>query len=241
MEDLHSKIESILFVSSKPVSIKQLAKLLGTDETTLESAGQELVEKHKNNGVVVLFTGGNLQMATNSQNTEVVNNFLNADLREKLTDATVEVLGIISYRGPITRAEIEAIRGVNSQYSVRNLLIRGLIEKVPGTDSRSVSYQVTTDFLQQFGLTSTKDLPDFNTLTQQIKLPEVVEKKDNTNNADANNVAEPEADTQKELPAPEPELELPAPESTNEVNNQPPGVIPPKISSTEITTPGEEF
>jgi segregation and condensation protein B len=240
LEELISKIESILFVSSKPVSVKQLAKILNVEESLIETAATQLVEKHRNNGVVVLYTSSNLQMATNGLNTEVVNSFLNADLREKLTDATVEVLGIIAYRGPISRSEIEAIRGVNSQYSVRNLLIRGLIEKVPGLDSRSTAYQVTTDFLQQFGLTSTKDLPDFNTLTQQIKLPEVVENKDQAANPAPVEHTESNSEIQKELPPPETELELPAPNDLTEITGPTPQVIPPKISSMDKNQ-GEEF
>jgi segregation and condensation protein B len=82
-------------------------------------------------------------------------------------------LGIIAYRQPISKAEIEAIRGVNSQYSLRHLLMRGLIEKVPNpNDARSALYQTTTEFLQHLGLSSNKDLPDFGKLVEEIKLPE---------------------------------------------------------------------
>jgi segregation and condensation protein B len=111
--------------------------------------------------------------ATHSQNSDMVKNFLNADLREKLTEATVEVLAIIAYRQPIAKSEIEAIRGVNSQYSIRHLLMRGLIEKISNPDDgRSNYYQVTTEFMQQLGLTSMADLPDFETLVSKISLPQ---------------------------------------------------------------------
>src|SRR4029077_11229380 len=94
-------------------------------------------------------------------------------LREKLTDATVEVLAIIAYRQPISKAEMEAIRGVNSQYSIRNLLMRGLIEKTPTpADARSFLYQTTTEFLMHLGLGSVKDLPEFEKLVENIKLPQ---------------------------------------------------------------------
>jgi segregation and condensation protein B len=171
MNDLSSKIESILFVSNKPVTIKTLAKLLNVPEAEVRTAGDALIEARKNSGVVVLSTGNNYHMATHKDNTELVKQFLNTDLRERLTDATIEVLGIIAYRQPIAKSEIEAIRGVNSQYSIRQLLMRGLVEKVPG-DGRSAYYQVTTEFLQHLGLTSVNDLQDFNQLVGQIKLPE---------------------------------------------------------------------
>jgi segregation and condensation protein B len=171
--DLKNKIESLLFVSSKPLSYKTLAKLLSESEGNVRIAATELVEDRRDLGIIVLETNGTYQMATNSENSEIVKNFLNADLREKLTEATVEVLAIIAYRQPISKAEVEAIRGVNSQYSLRALLMRGLVEKIPNPyDARGSLYQVTTEFLQHLGLTSIADLPDFETLTKAIKLPD---------------------------------------------------------------------
>jgi segregation and condensation protein B len=171
--DLKNQIESLLFVSSKPLSYKTLAKLLGQSEGNVRIAGAELVEERKTSGIVVLEAGGTYQMATNSDNSDLVKTFLNADLREKLTEATVEVLAIIAYRQPISKAEVEAIRGVNSQYSLRALLMRGIVEKIPNPyDARGSLYQVTTEFLQHLGLTSIDELPDFETITKAIKLPE---------------------------------------------------------------------
>jgi segregation and condensation protein B len=172
-ELLKNKLESILFVSNKPLSVKLLAKFTNSDETKVSEALKELVLSRKNNGVVILEANGQYQMATNGNNAEIVKTFLNSDLREKLTDATLEVLAIISYRQPISKAEIEAIRGVNSQYSIRHLLMRGLVDKIPNPhDARGSLYQVTTEFLQQLGITSMQDLPDFQKLVENIKLPE---------------------------------------------------------------------
>ena len=158
MQDLKSTIESLLFVSSKPLKTKELAKLLEKSLPEVQTAVDELVADKKNSGVIILDNNGEYQMATNSTNSTEVKNFLNAELREKLTDATLEVLAIIVYRQPISKAEIEAIRGVNSQYSVRALLMRGLIEKIPNpSDQRSFLYQTTTEFLQHLGVSTTKD------------------------------------------------------------------------------------
>lgn len=174
--DIKQKIESLLFVSSKPLSYRTLAKLTGESEIKVRQAAAELVNDRRESGVVVLEANGSYQMATNSENSDLVKTFLNADLREKLTDATVEVLSIIAYRQPISKAEVEAIRGVNSQYSLRALLMRGLVEKVPNPhDARGSLYQVTTEFLQHLGLSSVEDLPEFETLTKSIKLPETPE------------------------------------------------------------------
>jgi segregation and condensation protein B len=125
---------------------------------------------------VLLESNGTWQVATNPQNAAGVKAFLNAELRERLTDVTVETLAIIAYRQPISKAEIEAIRGVNCQYSIRTLLIRGLIARIADqNDGRQVLYQTTHEFLEHMGLSSVKDLPDFDTLVAKITLAEPAE------------------------------------------------------------------
>ncbi len=172
-EQLIKTLEALLFVAAKPFSAKELAKILELEVPTIQSALDALAEEKKDDGIILLSNNNEYQLATNSRYSTQVKNFLNAELREKLTDATVEVLAIIAYRQPISKAEIEAIRGVNSQYSLRNLLMRGLIEKVSNpSDARSFLYQTTTEFLIHLGLASVKDLPEFEKLVEQIKLPE---------------------------------------------------------------------
>lgn len=174
MMELLSKIESLLFVSNKPLTLKQLVKFSGGSEPDVQTALNQLAATRAGSGVVLLNAPDGYQLATNSENSEVVKDFLNADLRESLTEATVEVVAIIAYRQPISKAEIESIRGVNSQYSLRALLMRGLIEKIPNpNDARGSLYQITTEFLQQIGITSVEDLPDFEELVGKIQLPEV--------------------------------------------------------------------
>lgn len=170
--DLNKILESILFTAGRPLKAKELAKVLNLEEQVVTETLEQMVEQRKDFGIVLLKSGQEYQLATNNKYSTEVKTFLNAELREKLTDATVEVLAIIAYRQPISKAEIEAIRGVNSQYSVRNLLMRGLIEKSANSaDARSVNYQTTTEFLMHMGITSVKDLPEFEKLTENIKLP----------------------------------------------------------------------
>jgi segregation and condensation protein B len=171
MNQLNKSVESILFVANKPLNTKAIAKYLSSEETAVLNALKEIQEMRKETGIVLLEASGLWQLATNAENSEVVKNFLNAELREKLTDATVETLAIIAYRQPVSRGEIEAIRGVNCQYSIRHLLIRGLIQK-SGTKDRQVLYETTLEFLQHLGIPSVNDLPDFEKLVQKIKLPE---------------------------------------------------------------------
>ncbi len=178
MNELIPKLESILFVASKPVTTSQLAAILGASAEQTLAALQELAATRKDSGIVLMEANGQWQLGTHPKNVDQVKAFLTADLREKLTDATVEVLGIIAYRQPISKAEIEAIRGVNCQYSIRQLLMRGLIEKIQNPDdSRSNLYQVTTEFLQHMGMQTVADLPEFQKLTESIKLPETPQTK----------------------------------------------------------------
>src|SRR6266404_4225996 len=172
-EQLSSILECLLFSSGRPLRAKDFAKILEIEESLVKDTLAKMVKERKNYGIVLLDNNGEYQLATNSKYSPQVKNFLNAELREKLTDATVEVLAIIAYRQPISKAEIEAIRGVNSQYSLRNLLIRGLVEKIPNPqDARGFLYQTTTEMLQHLGLNSAKDLPEFEKLVEQVKLPE---------------------------------------------------------------------
>ncbi len=174
MDDLTSKLESLLFVASKPVTTAQLAKLCDVSENEVRTDLKEIQSIRKDSGIVLMEASGNWQLSTNPKNIDAVKAFLTQDLREKLTDATVEVLGIIAYRQPISKNEIEAIRGVNCQYSIRQLLMRGLVEKVANpNDSRSNYYQVTTEFLQHLGLQTVADLPEFSKLTAEVKLPSI--------------------------------------------------------------------
>jgi segregation and condensation protein B len=132
-----------------------------------------LKREKKDAGILLLDHHGSYLLSTNPDSSLYVKDFLNAELREKLTEAGLETLAIVAYKQPITRAEIEAIRGVNSQYTLRHLLMRGLIEKTSSAkDARVLLYKTTHEFLQHLGLSEIKDLPDFNELTKAVKPPE---------------------------------------------------------------------
>lgn len=245
MTSLISKLESLLFVSNKPLELKALSKFSGASIEEVTKAMEELAAAREDSGIVILSANNTYQFATNSENTETVTAFLNNDLREKLTDATVEVLAIIAYRQPISRAEIEAIRGVNSQYSIRHLLMRGMIEKVPNpNDTRGSLYQVTTEFLQHLGIHKVEDLPSFEDLVSNIKLPDTPEVK-TIENDEATQTMDTQTQPETETPTkPHPEELITAPEHKEELiaapetleieppqdhNLKPP--LPPKISS----------
>ncbi len=170
---LKSQILSILFVAGKPVSLQELIDVLEISEDELKSAIADLVSQNQTSGVIILAHNNRLQLASNPDNSSAVKKFLALELREKLTDAALETLAIILYKQPVSKAEIENIRGVNSQYSIRHLLIRGLIEKIPSpSDKRMQLYKTTLEFMQHLGLKDMKDLPEFEELTKNIDLPQ---------------------------------------------------------------------
>lgn len=170
---IKSQILSILFVASKPVNIKELVDTLDITEDETREAISELVSENQNSGVILLAHNNRLQLSSNPDNSPAVKKFLSLELREKLTDAALETLAIIVYKQPVSKAEIENIRGVNSQYSLRHLLIRGLIEKVASTSDRRMQlYKTTLEFMQHLGIKDMKELPDFEELTKNISLPE---------------------------------------------------------------------
>ncbi len=171
LNKLKSQILSILFVASKPVSLSELESSLDVEADQIREAIAALVTENQTNGIILLAHNDKLQLATNPDNSSVVKKFLSLELREKLSDAALETLAVIAYRQPVSRAEIENIRGVNSQYTIRQLLIRGLIEKTGSpTDKRVQLYRVTLEFMQHLGLKDMKDLPDFEELTKNIQL-----------------------------------------------------------------------
>lgn len=168
---LKSQILSILFAASKPVSIKELAEVLEVSEEELKSAIAELVADNQTSGIILLAHNNKLQLASNPDNSSSVKKFLSLELRETLTDAAIETLAIIVYKQPVAKAEIENIRGVNSQYILRQLLIRGLIEKIQSaSDRRMQLYKTTLEFMQHLGIKDIKELPNFEELTKSITL-----------------------------------------------------------------------
>lgn len=173
IDKLKSEIQSILFAAGKPVSIKELAATLDVQTEEIKQAAAILANENSSSGIILLAHNDKLQLATNPDNSPLVKKFLSLELREKLTDAALETLAIVLYKQPVSKAEIENIRGVNSQYILRALLIRGLIEKIPSpTDRRSQLYRTTLEFMQHLGIKDMKELPEFEELTRDITLPQ---------------------------------------------------------------------
>jgi segregation and condensation protein B len=126
-----------------------------------------LIDEYKDRGIKILRKGDYYSMVTDPESAETIARFLNEELRHDLSEAALETLSIITYKQPVTRLEIEEIRGVASDQLLRSLLIRGLIQEVGRKESpgRPILYGTTMEFLQYFGLQNENELPEF-------KLPE---------------------------------------------------------------------
>ena len=156
-------IESVLFVSGRPLECAELRKLLDIDEATLieglQGLGQQLESQGR--GIRLQRLGTQVQLVTAPENARYVAALLGLPMTARLTTAAMETLAVIGYRQPITRAQIEAVRGVNSDRALASLVQHGLVIEIgrAQTIGRPALFATTMEFLQQFGLTSLEQLP----------------------------------------------------------------------------------
>lgn len=164
--DLLAKIEALLFVASEPASIAQLAQALDVSGTAIEEALQALAARYQERGLRVQRTHGQVQFVTAPEAAECVQQFLGLDASTRLSSAALEALALVAYRQPITRAEVEATRGVNCDGVLRTLLSHGLIAPLGRLDQagRPIIYGTTFQFLQYFGLADLSQLPSLEAL-----------------------------------------------------------------------------
>ncbi len=163
-DHLAPRVEALLFVSSAPVSISQLATALGTSPRLVQKAVETLDEDLKSRGLRLQRHRSLFQLTTAPELSEDVERFLQLDSTSRLTPAALEVISIIAYQQPVTRPQIDAVRGVNSDSVLRTLLRYGLIEETgrSETPGRPILYATTAEFLQQFGIESLGQLPPLN-------------------------------------------------------------------------------
>ena len=158
-----SLIESLLFVSPKPLSLKELVDFLKEDKAKIEEVLNQLVEEynHSEKGIKIIENDKKYQMASSPENAKAVREFLQSEVSGELTPASLETLTIIAYRGPIKKSDLEKIRGINCSLILRNLLIRGLIEEASEKEEDDKEYAVSLEFVKFLGINSVKDLPDY--------------------------------------------------------------------------------
>ena len=160
---LAAALESLLFVSDQAVEPAQLARALNMTPAEAEAALQELDAAYRREcrGLRVQMRNGRYQLVTAPEAATLIESFLNLDTSARLSAPALEALAVVAYRQPVTRAQIEAVRGVDCSGLLRSLLQRGLLEEVGRLDApgRPVLYGVTDLFMHHFGLTALHDLP----------------------------------------------------------------------------------
>jgi segregation and condensation protein B len=157
-----AQLEAILFFKAEPVTFKRLAELTQTSIEEVQKSLSMLQETLSGRGVQLVLTGDSAQLVTAPAASELMERITREDIMKDLGKAGLETLTIILYRGPIARRDIDYIRGVNSTFIIRNLLIRGLVERVENPqDERVHLYRATIDTLRYLGIARVEDLPEF--------------------------------------------------------------------------------
>lgn len=165
--DLNSKLESLLFVvGDDGLELKNILDILEIDESTALKILDEIKQEFdkSNHGIVLEQFGNKYKFVTKKENKEYIQRLIDTQEDTALSQSALEILAIIAYNEPITRTAIDAIRGVNSSYGVRKLVLKELIKEVGKSDlpGRPTLYGTTDRFLDYFGLTSKSDLPKLN-------------------------------------------------------------------------------
>ncbi|MCX6781264.1 MAG: SMC-Scp complex subunit ScpB [Candidatus Magasanikbacteria bacterium] len=159
-------LEALLFVSAKPFTRKSLAKLLKVDEVQVNVWLEELSAQfnEEGHGVRLVENGNDVQLMSAPECRELVEEYLKEEITGELTRPQLETLTIIAYRGPISKPEVEQIRGINCTLILRNLQWRGLVEETDMSTTEIPVYRVTIDFVRYLGLSSVEQLPNYSAL-----------------------------------------------------------------------------
>ncbi len=167
---LEQNIEAILFWKGEPVAIKKLAQILSKTEEEISASLKMLEMNLSGRGISLVFKEDEVALTTSKGTSELIEKLTKDELVKDLGKAGLETLSIIIYQGPVSRAEIDYIRGVQSNFILRNLMIRGLVEKVANPkDQRSFLYKPTFELLSYMGVTKIEDMPEFAKAKEEIE------------------------------------------------------------------------
>ncbi len=154
-------LESLLFVASGPVSAARLAAALAWPVAAVDEGLRALEAGYEGRGLRLQWSGGLVQLTTAAEAGPVIERFLGLEVTTRLSPAALEVLSIVAYLQPVTRPQIDQLRGVNSDGALRSLLSKGMVEETGRLEKpgRPILYGTTPDFLQAFGLNSVAEMP----------------------------------------------------------------------------------
>jgi segregation and condensation protein B len=177
IEKIIAKLEALLFIYGEPLEIKKIAKTLKASEEEVKEAIKKLSSglESGDRGLFLIQDKEKIQLTTKPELSGLLEAVVKEELHESLTPAALETLSIVAYAGPLTRAEIEYIRGVNSSFTLRNLLIRGLIERSPDPKRGNVFlYNPSMELLRHLGVSKAEDFPEyekFKGLIEKLRNP----------------------------------------------------------------------
>lgn len=168
---LKSAIEALLFASGEPLSLQDLVNHIEEKSKLIEIIIQEMMEEYENSnrGIKIICIKGNYQLVTKAQNAEYIQKLLKKNKRQSLSQASIESLAIVAYKQPITRIDIDEIRGVKSESAIQRLIERDLIKEIGRLDvpGRPILYGTTEEFLRQFELKDLHGLPSLDLFGQE--------------------------------------------------------------------------
>jgi segregation and condensation protein B len=191
---LHAQLEATLFWKGEPVTLKRLAEAVDRTEMEVVSALAELEANLAGRGLALVRHGNEVMLGTAPEAAPIVEKLTKDELIRDLGKAGLETLTIVLYQGPVSRAEIDYIRGVNSNFILRNLLIRGLVEKVENEkDKRAFLYKPTFELISHLGLRNLEELPEYEAVRKEI-----LDFKDKKKNPDMDGDDSAAGDTQPE-------------------------------------------
>lgn len=170
--NLKAILESLLFAAGEPLSLQKISEILGLENAKTEELIEELKNDYltNNRGLRLLENDHYYSLVTVPEASFYIQKLIKISFEGELSPAALETLAIIGYRGPLSRSEIDEIRGVNSYYLLRTLLIRGLLEREPHPQHANIFlYRLSSDFLKFLGLSSVKDLPDYQNFQEKLK------------------------------------------------------------------------
>lgn len=168
--ELKSKIEGLLFYKGEEVEVKKLAELLNVTKDEIEEGLKSLEESLKGRGLVLVRKEDQVVLGISGELSEIIESIRKDEISKELTKSSLETLSIILYKNGVSRSEIDYIRGVNSSFILRNLLVRGLIEKiVDPKDSRRFLYKPTLETISFMGITSIDQLPNYHEIKSQLE------------------------------------------------------------------------
>ena len=169
-----------MFISARSMTVAEVSKILKKDKEEVKKGLEELSQNYEEEkkGIRIIKNNSNYQMVSSPDNSKLISEFVQDETSGELTRPSLEALTIVAYRGPISKIDLERIRGVNCSLILRNLLMRGLVVSEKDSKKEETYYSVSLEFLRFLGINDIKELPDYEKLNQDDALERILEEGD---------------------------------------------------------------